>query len=158
MLFGSLHCRRRRSGASRPRDTFRIGSRVGRSSNLVMRLLAPVLIVIVVLGLAVRPYAVACASSSCDRMVNCGQCDAVPGACPQGLACVKRHSAGTHRPNCRPLLGQSRVGTGIFPSGGHRGAARTTAADRRLRKPFSPALLGEGGKVQYHSLEQMICG
>jgi hypothetical protein len=53
-----------------------------------MRLLAPVLIVIVVLGLAVRPYAVACASSSCDRMVNCDQCDAVPGACPQGLACV----------------------------------------------------------------------
>jgi hypothetical protein len=88
MLFGSLHCRRRRSGASRPRDTFRIGSRVGRFSNLVMRLLAPVLIVIVVLGLAVRPYAVACASSSCDRMVNWDQCDAVPGACPQGLACV----------------------------------------------------------------------
>jgi len=54
MLFGSLLCRRRRSGASRPRDTFRIGSRVGRSSNLVMRLLAPVLIVIVVAWIGCR--------------------------------------------------------------------------------------------------------
>src|SRR5260370_42249723 len=26
---------------------------------------------------------------SCDRMVNCDQCDAVPGPCPQALACVK---------------------------------------------------------------------
>jgi len=87
MLFGGLHCRRGPSGASCS-DTFRIGSRVGQCSKLLTRLLAPILIVIVVLGLAVRPYAVACASSSCDRMVNCDQCDAVPGACPQGLACV----------------------------------------------------------------------
>jgi hypothetical protein len=88
MLFGGLHCRRGPSGASCSGDTFRIGSRVGQCSKLLARLLAPILIVIVVLGLAVRPYAVACASSSCDRMVNCDQCDAVPGACPQGLACV----------------------------------------------------------------------
>lgn len=88
MLFSSLHCRRSPSGASSSRATFRIGSGVARYSKPLTRLLAPVLIVIVVLGLAVRPYAVACASSSCDRMVNCDQCDAVPGACPQALACV----------------------------------------------------------------------
>jgi hypothetical protein len=65
---------------------------------------------------------------------------------PAGARLCQRHSAGTHRSNCRPLLGQSRVGTGIFPSRGHRGAARTTAADRRLRKPFIPALAGGGRK------------
>ncbi len=64
MLFGSLHCRRDQSGASRPRATFRNGPRVRRCSKPLMRLLTPVLIVIVVLGLAVRPYAVACASLS----------------------------------------------------------------------------------------------
>jgi hypothetical protein len=88
MLFGSLHCRTNPSGVTWPRAIFRIGSSVARCSKLLPRLLASILIVIVVLGLAVRPYAVACASSSCDRMVNCDQCDAVPGACPQGLACV----------------------------------------------------------------------
>ena len=59
MLFGGLHCRRDPSGASCSGDTFRIGSSVGQCSKLLTRLLAPILIVIVVLGLAVRPYAVA---------------------------------------------------------------------------------------------------
>jgi hypothetical protein len=77
MLFGSLYCHRSLTGATCPRATFRfrIGSSVGRCSQPLTRLLTAVLIVIVVLGLAVRPYAVACAASSCDRMVNCDQCD-----------------------------------------------------------------------------------
>jgi hypothetical protein len=89
MLFGSLHCRRDQSGASRPRAKFRNGPRVGRCSKPLTRLLTPALIVIVVLGLAVRPYAAACASLSCDRMVNCDPCDAMPRGCPHALACVK---------------------------------------------------------------------
>ncbi len=89
MLFGSLHHRRTQSGASCPRATFRTEPRVRRSTKPLARLLTPVLIVILVLGLVVRPYAVACASLSCDRMVNCDQCDAMPSACPQALACVK---------------------------------------------------------------------
>lgn len=44
---------------------------------------------ILVLGLVVRPYAVPCASLACDRMVNCGPCDAMPGGCPHALACAK---------------------------------------------------------------------
>ena len=89
MLFGSLHCRKDQSGASGPGAASRTGPRVGRCSKPLTRLLTPVLILVVALGLAVRPYTVACASLSCDRMVNCDQCDAVPGACPQALACVK---------------------------------------------------------------------
>ena len=65
------------------------GSRIWRTPKTLTRLLSSALIVMVVPGLAVRPYAAACASLACDRMVNCDRCDAVPGACPQALACVK---------------------------------------------------------------------
>ena len=89
MLFGTLHCRRDPSGASRPAATFRTGPRVGRCLKPLTRLLSSALIVIVVLGLAVRPYAAACASLSCDGMVNCDPCDAMPRGCPHAPACVK---------------------------------------------------------------------
>jgi hypothetical protein len=89
MLFGSLHFREAQSGAGRPRAMPRIGSRIWQCSKTLTRLLTPALIVIVVLGLAVRPYAVACASLSCDGMVHCDPCDAMPRGCPHALACVK---------------------------------------------------------------------
>ncbi len=89
MLVGSLHYREPQSGAARPRAIFGTGSSIWRRSRTPVRLLSSGLIVIVVLGLAVRPYAAACASLSCDRMANCDQCDAVPRGCPQALACVK---------------------------------------------------------------------
>ena len=89
MLFGSLHCREPHSGASCPRAIPQIGSRIWRCSKTFTRLLSSALIVIVVLGLAVRPYAAACASLSCDGMVNCDPCDAMPLGCPHALACVK---------------------------------------------------------------------
>jgi hypothetical protein len=63
MLCGSLHSRRNPSGAFCPRTTFRFGSRVAQSSKLLTRLPAPVLIVIVVLGLRVQHYSIAC----CNR-------------------------------------------------------------------------------------------
>jgi hypothetical protein len=89
MLFGSLHCREARSGVDCPRAMLRTGSRLWRCSKTLTRLLSSALIVIVVLGLAVRPYAAACASLSCDGMVNCDPCDAMPHECPHALACVK---------------------------------------------------------------------
>src|SRR5260370_19906684 len=89
MLFGSLRCGRDQSGASRPRAKFRNGPRIWHCSNTLTRLLTFVLVVLVALGLAARPYAAACAYLSCDRMVNCDPCDAMPRECPHALACAK---------------------------------------------------------------------
>jgi hypothetical protein len=89
MLFGSLHCREAQPGADGPRAMLRTGSSIWRCSKTLTRLLSSALILIVVLGLAVRPYAVACASLSCDGMVTCGPCDATPRECPHALACAK---------------------------------------------------------------------
>ena len=89
MRFGRLHFRKTQSGTGRPRAMRQIRSRIWRRSKTFTRFLSSALIVIVVLGLAVRPYAAACASLSCDGMVNCDPCDAMPLGCPHALACVK---------------------------------------------------------------------
>lgn len=72
MLVGSLHCLERQSVGDCSRAMLRTGSRFWRCAKTLTRLVSSALIIVVVLGLALRPYAAPPrVSLSCDGTANC---------------------------------------------------------------------------------------
>lgn len=56
---------------------------------LARRIVTSALVVVLVLGLMMRPSAIAGTSVYCSRSADCAPCDLMPGECTHATACLK---------------------------------------------------------------------